>query len=76
MSNGALNNFVRVLHAAWALVVALVRFLARLVGLLAEGTKIPDTNDATNHAVRCGILNYRTGKLDDGTDPYGWYERD
>ena len=76
MSNGASNNFVRILHAAWTLVVAMVRFLARLVGLLAEGTKIPDTNDATNHAVRGGVLNYRTGKLDDGTDPYGWYERD
>ncbi|MEW8660779.1 MAG: hypothetical protein AB2603_20905 [Candidatus Thiodiazotropha endolucinida] len=76
MSNGALNNFAMILHAAWALVVTMVRFLARLVGLLAEGTKVPDTNDATNHAVRGGVLNYRTGKLDDGTDPYGWYDRD
>lgn len=54
----------------------LLRFLSRALGLLAEGTKVPDTNDATNHAVRGGVLNYRTGKLDDGTDPYGWYERD
>ncbi len=23
-----------------------------------------------------GEYNYRTGRLDDGTDPYGWYERD
>lgn len=23
-----------------------------------------------------GNLNYRTGSLDDGTDPYGWYEAD
>lgn len=70
------NNIARILRAAWTLLVAMVRFLARLVGLLAEGTKVPDTNDATNHAVRGGVLNYRTGKLDDGTDPYGWYERD
>lgn len=20
-----------------------------------------------------GVLNYRTGELDDGTDPHGWY---
>lgn len=54
----------------------LLRFLSGALGLLAEGTKVPDTNDATNHAVRGGVLNYRTGKLDDGTDPYGWYQRD
>jgi hypothetical protein len=54
----------------------LLRLLSGALGLLAEGTKVPDTNDATNHAVRGSVLNYRTGKLDDGTDPYGWYERD
>ena len=27
-------------------------------------------------AVRGGALNYRTGKLDDGTDAAGWYEKD
>lgn len=70
------KHFGQILHAARTLLVVMVRFLARLVGLLAEGTKVPDTNDATNHAVRGGVLNYRTGKLDDGTDPYGWYERD
>lgn len=70
------KHFGQILRAARTLLVVMVRFLARLVGLLAEGTKVPDTNDATNHAVRGGVLNYRTGKLDDGTDPYGWYERD
>ncbi|MES9889901.1 MAG: hypothetical protein ABW161_03950 [Candidatus Thiodiazotropha sp.] len=76
MPGKASERFMRILRASWALLVAMVRFLARLAGLLAEGTKVPDTNDATNHAVRGGVLNYRTGKLDDGTDPYGWYERD
>jgi len=23
-----------------------------------------------------GELNHRTGRLDSGTDPYGWYDRD
>ena len=76
MPGKASERFMRILRASWALLVAMVRLLARLAGLLAEGTKVPDTNDATNHAVRGGVLNYRTGKLDDGTDPYGWYERD
>jgi hypothetical protein len=76
LPNNTLNHFKLVLCAAWALIVAFTRFMASCVGLLAEGAKVPDTNDATNHAVRGGILNYRTGKLDDGTDPYGWYEND
>ncbi len=76
MPNKTLNHFKRILRAAWVLVVAFTRFMASLVGLLAESAKVPDTNDATNHAVRGGVLNYRTGKLDDGTDPYGWYEND
>ena len=76
MSSRTLGYFVRILRAVWTLGVAATRFLAGLVGILVEGAKVPDTNDATNHAVRGGVLNYRTGKLDDGTDPYGWYDRD
>ncbi len=76
MPNKALNHFRRIFRAGLTLATALTRFVASLVGLLAESTKVPDTNDATNHAVRGGVLNYRTGKLDDGTDPYGWYEKD
>ncbi len=76
MPSRTLKYFMRLLLAAWTLVMTSARFMAGLVGLLAESTKVPDTNDATNHAVRGGILNYRTGKLDDGTDPYGWYEND
>ncbi len=61
MPTGTLNNVGRIFRTAWALLVAMVRFLASLVGLLAEGTTVSDTNDATNHAVHGGILNYRTG---------------
>ena len=55
-----------------ALVTALVRF----VGFLVDSTKTSDSNEATGNAASGGILNYRTGKLDDGTDPVGWYEKD
>lgn len=43
--------------------------------LLAAGAKTKPAEDDLNSSIRGGILNYRTGKLDDGTDPYGWYER-
>ncbi len=54
----------------------LLRFLSGALGLLASSAKTSDTDDATNQAARGGVLNYRTGKLDDGTDAAGWYEKD
>ena len=48
----------------------------RAVGLLAAGSQTSPDDDELNSSVRGGVLNYRTGKLDDGTDPYGWYEHD
>ena len=51
-------------------------FLYRAVGLLAVGPQTSPANDELSSSIRGGVLNYRTGKLDDGTDPYGWYERD
>jgi hypothetical protein len=43
---------------------------------LADNAQTSAANDQLSSAIRGGVLNYRTGKLDDGTDPYGWYERD
>ena len=54
----------------------LLRFLSGALGLLASSAKTSDTDEATNQAARGGVLNYRTGKLDDGTDAAGWYEKD
>ena len=42
----------------------------------AADTSDEEENDVSAGAYRGGTLNYRTGKLDDGTDPYGWYEND
>ncbi len=53
-----------------------LRLVMRAVGLLAAGAQTTPANDEVNSSIRGGVLNYRTGKLDDGTDPYGWYERD
>jgi len=56
--------------------VALGSFVVSVLGLLAASAKTSDTNDESANAARGGVLNYRTGKLDDGTDPVGWYEKD
>jgi hypothetical protein len=51
-------------------------FAGNLIGFLAGSAQTSDTDKPSSDAVRGGILNSRTGKLDDGTDPAGWYEKD
>lgn len=58
---------------ALRVVISLFRGAVRLLAATAETTP---ADDELSSSIRGGILNYRTGKLDDGTDPYGWYERD
>jgi hypothetical protein len=38
--------------------------------------KTSPADDDLSSSIRGGMLNYRTGKLDDGTDPGGLYDRD
>ena len=59
-----------------ALFVLLVKVLASAVGFLVSAAITPENNDDSPDNLSRGVLNYRTGKLDDGTDPYGWYEED
>jgi hypothetical protein len=42
----------------------------------AADTSDEEENDISAGAFRGGTLNYRTDKLDDGTDPHGWYGND
>jgi hypothetical protein len=57
-----------------------IRFVARFLGhvaaFLAANAQTSPAYDELNSSIGGGVLNYRTGKLDDGTDPYGWYEQD
>ena len=46
------------------------------VRFLGDSAETSAASNELETAIRGGVLNYRTGKLDDGTDPYGWYERD
>ena len=58
------------------LVLFVGEFLLNAVSFLASGTKASGTDEASGNAARGGVLNYRTGQLDDGTDATGWYEKD
>ena len=59
-----------------AIAVALAKFSGSLISLLAVSAKTNSASDKSDVAPSGGVLNYRTGKLDDGTDPVGWYEKD
>ena len=51
--------------------------LGSLVGLLAESASVSHHHsDDDDGPFQYGVPNYRTRKLDDGTDPYGWYDPD
>lgn len=58
------------------LVRAVLGLLTAFLTLATGSTGQSDEDDLSEGAFRGGVLNYRTGKLDDGTDPYGWYEED
>ena len=51
-------------------------FLRRAAGLLAVGSRTSPADDELNSSIRGGVLNFRTGKFDDGTDPAGIYKLD
>jgi hypothetical protein len=51
-------------------------FVRRALGLLAVGSHASPANDELSSSIRGGVLNFRTGKFDDGTDPAGIYELD
>lgn len=53
-----------------------LRLIGSIAGFLGASAETAPAKDELNSSIRGGVLNYRTGKLDDGTDPYGWYERD
>lgn len=53
-----------------------LRLIGSIVGFLAASAQTAPAKDELNSSIRGGVLNYRTSKLDDGTEPHGWYERD
>ena len=59
-----------------ALFVLIASVLSSVVRFLVAAADTSENNDNGPDSLSRGVLNYRTGKLDDGTDPYGWYEND
>ncbi len=52
-------------------------FLGTIMGVLASSQDEGDSNGRQLHdADLVGEYNHRTGRLDAGNDPYGWYDED
>ena len=73
MMNNFLKRLVGVLLAAVRLVL---EFSVEAVRLLASSARTTPADDELSNSFRGGVMNHRTGKFDDGSDPAGWYERD
>ena len=72
-----INNIVfRGLKVLIALLTLAMDLLISMMKFLAEASNPTSKNEEPFRNLRGGVLNYRTGELDDGTDPYGWYEND
>jgi hypothetical protein len=69
--DGIFHRVGRIVSGAGAVMLALIRDLLAIV---------PDdysTDDRQIHdADYVGDYNHRTGRLDAGNDPYGWYDED
>ncbi len=71
--NKFFKQLVRVLLVAVRFVL---EFFTEAVRLLANSARTTPTDDELSSTIRGGVMNYRTGKFDDGTDPGGLYEKD
>ncbi len=69
--NKTLIKIGRIIIAAWAAVVGFVRDLFAL----SHDTCEPNSRQL-HDADLVGEYNHRTGRLDAGNDPYGWYDED
>jgi len=61
----------RGLRLARAVIRVSMRFMGAAIGLFAASAQTTPADDEMNSAIRGGLLNYRTGKVDDGMDSGG-----
>ena len=55
---------------------SLAKSIRQILRLVADSAETSSENKKSNNAAGGGVLNFRTDRLDDGTDPAGWYGDD
>ncbi len=63
----------RLSRASLILAAGVAKLCLRLV---AAGSDAFTKPKSAQNTVEFGVLNYRTGKIDNGLDPFGWYDPD
>lgn len=77
MARQSLKRLIKIaIHALYLAGRVALQFVRRGVALLAASAQTSPANDPLNSSIRGGLLNYRTGRFDDGTDPAGIYKPD
>jgi len=72
-----MKRFIRrTQHTLYIGIQIVLQFIGCAIELLAASARTSPANDKLSSSIRGGVLNYRTGKFDDGTDPAGIYEPD
>jgi hypothetical protein len=74
MNAGVLYAIRKAGHATWAAGAMLAGLLREFVGDASEDAGITDRQVHDSDLI--GEYNHRTGRLDAGNDPYGWYDED
>ena len=64
------------MRTAGALWAAATGITATFIALVGESKIEPDDDRRVQDSELSGELNYRTGRIDSGADPYGWYDGD
>ena len=62
---------LRIGSIAFGLILALI---STFLKLLADSEPEKQDDDKLGSSIRGGVLNFRTGEFDDGTDPAGIYK--
>ena len=61
-------------HSVFSVLEKVAVSAGHLIGLLGSSTGYSSQDFSDTTAPSGGVYNYRTEKLDDGTDGIGWYE--
>jgi len=59
-----------------AFLEATLNLSAAVVSVIAHAEDIPEDSRRLQDSDAFGEMNYRTGRLDSGTDPFGWYDEE
>jgi hypothetical protein len=70
------QRMIRILRGVFRVAGSAVAFFVDFLAEAARADGPDDEEGLSDGGFRGGVMNYRTGKLDDGTDPYGWYQDD